>query len=916
MLGGPDTQADTTGALSYLDLLNQLEILPQCYITYAVKCCAYKDPITLSGGPRVHQPDEIQYCSTLLFQELVTFNKSIPIITLGNVALSAFIPNHQGITRELGSVKQLTIHNKIFNLLPNYHPESIVKRPHLFSNFKKVFTQALNGQFRHPVTQDKVKLLGYEESLEYLNRLLSQYKKEEIDYTVFDIESTSLTPFKGKSIMYSFATDTDTVAYSIPLIVNNEFRKDNTLQAFKVTGTDEEKEQRFQEIVQKYTLPYEMTPTQASHIDLLVKEVVETIPIVGHNLKFDLMFKMVESHYDLYKVRIKWDTYISAHQLYGPGEKGSLTLKNQAKTLFQVNDEWDEIVNDKTGYLSKYRFIQDRHYGNIPTGILGEYSALDAFWNKYVYKEHLQKFHPEQLDILQEVTRATIPFAEAEGKGIYIDPQMYLFIKNSFDSVLEECLTGMRNVPQVQDFIKLNSAPLIEKNNSPRKRVKMTDEEILQKAFSPNSHPQVRRIIHQIFGLPILENFKTEGGKTGNPEPQTGADALTAILNQFTQEGSAERTFIHNLLKFKEISTLKSRLDHIPSGVTDDLYKTDFLLATTKTGRLSSPFHSIPSKSSFKYIFGSRWKDRGGLFLAADQSQLEVRIGASIANETTLIDAYKTGVDVHSQTAADIFKVPLEEVTSKQRGIAKAINFGILYGKTAKSLAIDLNVSKDEAQKFIDLWYSTKPSIKQWIPEQIKRVFKEGYVMTPMGRVIYVPEVFTKEPGLRKHAENCSINFPVQSSASDIGIRAGNEIAYKIKSDGMKSLFLASVHDSLEYDVYPGELFYMIRLIKEESEDRVRERYSWIKCPLKMDVSLGSSWGGALELSIKELTPHSLTASTEGLRKDFFLLEKSAKNAYNIKINVISKSPPKPFAIDCVVRDNEMWKADIEMSMK
>lgn len=962
VLSSPPLGQDQTGEIEIPSLmgLNESEV----YITYAVKCCAFKDPITKYDGLRQASAQEIEYCKTFLLQELAIFEPSIPIITFGKVALQSLFPENDGITKEVGKVKQFTVGNKIFNVLPNYHPDLIASKPGYFATFKQVIRKAYKRQFEDDSSQERVKLLDYPAAISYLKNLLALYTEGEIDYVVFDIESTSLLPFKGKSIMYSFATENEVTAYSIPLVINNNFVRVNTLNALKIESqfkkqmddlesqigilleeigkledpegkvnpllqekkeaihekrkvlkeiakqADQELEGKFQEIVKQYTIPFEITPAQAAQIDALVVEILETIPLIGQNLKFDLMFKMIESGVDIYKCRIQGDTQIMGHIVNGPK---NLSLKDQARAIFDVKDDWDERVKL---YLTKFQLIVDKeNYGNMPTGLLGEYAALDAYWTKRLYKNHLEEIPVEQFDILEEVTRATIPFAECEGKGIHLDQNYYQFIQGSFGNAVGEYLNQIRELPTIKELMEKELIEIRAKNASPRKKVKWTEDEMLSMAFNVGSNADIKKIIYEKFKFPIKEDFMTDGGKSGVKQPQTNDIALNYFLS-IAQEGTEAKQFIQSLLKYKEIITLKNRLDNIPSNTYDELYKTKFMLTSTKTGRLSSDFHSIPSKSDFKRIFSSRWMNEGGLFLAADQSQLEVRVGASICNETSMIEAYSTGIDVHTQTAADIFKIPLEEVSGKQRGIAKTINFGILYGKTAYSLHKELKVTKEEAQEFIDKWFATKPAIAKWIPLQIESVRKCGYVLTAMGRIIYIPDINSREFKKRKHAENQAINTPIQSPASDIGVRAGNEIAYGLKRDKKRSLFLASVHDSLEYDVYPGELFYVMKQVKYECETNVRKKYDWIKCPLQMDISLGTSWGGALELDIQELNDGYLKATSKGLKKDFILLHTVAKRAYDIQINVLKVSEPDAFPIDVVVRDDEQWKAEIIISQR
>jgi len=926
------------------------------YYTTLLKCYPHADPVTKDRGYRVPSKEETDHCKNILLKELMAHDESVPIVTLGNTVLESLVEDVKGITTEIGIGKKLKVFNKTFNLIPNYSPIAVLKNPNLMTRFKQTFVKALNFDGDNTDIKDRIKILNPDESVAYLKNLLELVKSGKIDYSIFDIETNNFSPHKGKSIMYSFAHEADSIGVSIPLSVNNEFHKENTLAALNVRppqelakrreeiyakieagghdGADIEEarpeleslnkqiedhlEEQFQRIKDRYTIPFTVSPAQAAKIQQLVLEVLYNAAIVGHNLKFDLGFLLIELLLDIYRVKIKNDTLISGHQL--DGLRSGLKLKERARRQFNVTDDWEHIAE---GYLSKFHAVADRHFGNIPTGLLGEYSALDAYWNLRVHQSDQERIVPGTEHILEEIVRASIPFAEAEQKGTEIDIEMYDFIRNAFGTAIAQYKAEMRELPVVQKLVKVKIEEFKAHNASPRTRKKMSEQEMLDQSFSPTSHNEVRNIIYgkDNFGLPISENFMTDGGKKQIKQPQTTAEALDWLKTQCPADSDAFK-FITSLSKHNEISTLYSRLNGLPNNMIGNSYKPEFFLPGTVTGRLSSGWHSIPSKSDFKRVCTSRWRDIGGLFLAPDASQLELRIIASVAKEETMIDAYAGDIDLHVDTGAMVAtyrlgrKVPIEEVTSEQRGAGKTINFGIAYGKTAYSMAPELGITSEEAEALLSYFFDGRPKLRDWIAQQHRDVLKNGYVLTPMGRIIPVPDAFSRDKKLVHHAKNCGVNYPIQSSASDIIEITNNHLMFGLRDDHYKTLFLSTVHDSLEYDVYPGELFQVMKRLIYLYEVKMPQIYPWITCPLRMDIVLGTSWGGGIEFKVKELDDDHCVLSGSALRKDFLNLQHFGQKAYNIELDILEKKETKNFPIDIVYRDKEKWTCDVKIWKK
>jgi len=227
-------------------------------------------------------------------------------------------------------------------------------------------------------------------------------------------------------------------------------------------------------------------------------------------------------------------------------------------------------------------------------------------------------------------------------------------------------------------------------------------------------------------------------------------------------------------------------------------------------------------------------------------------------------------------------------------------------------------MSVEKARWILDSFFKGNHALSDWIDKQHQFVRNHGYITTPYGRLIAIPEGLSEEPRLIGDALRRSVNFPVQSTASDTVLIASNEIYYGMKKDNLNSIFLGSVHDSEEFDIYPGELPSIIRRVKEENEVKIVERFPWILCPLEMDVSLGASWGGAIEFNVRECSDkHLVLTNGKSLRKDFRMLEYIGSKCYNIKVEVtnVKELTDKDFADDSFVRDSEEWTADVTIEL-
>jgi len=244
------------------------------------------------------------------------------------------------------------------------------------------------------------------------------------------------------------------------------------------------------------------------------------------------------------------------------------------------------------------------------------------------------------------------------------------------------------------------------------------------------------------------------------------------------------------------------------------------------------------------------------------------------------------------------------------------VNFGILYGKTEHGLAVDLNVDRNTAKDYIESFFEGFPKLRKHLDKAEREIKSKGYVTTAMGRRIFVDNWDSTNKGKLNAAIRSGSNATIQSPASDLVLWTVGDIYKTFKAEKFKSLMVASIHDSVEFDCKPGELFKVIKTAKDAAEINLGKAESWIKCPMELGVEMGASWGGALEFDIAELTDSYFKGIGEGLRCDVLDLVETLEKAYKVSYKVLKVSPKTDadFNVAYVVRDTEYWEIELEIS--
>ena len=325
--------------------------------------------------------------------------------------------------------------------------------------------------------------------------------------------------------------------------------------------------------------------------------------------------------------------------------------------------------------------------------------------------------------------------------------------------------------------------------------------------------------------------------KTRSGQYSTSEETLLKLQN--------EHPIIKEILSFRGIKKLLSTyVDALPHLINTETQKihTTFNQSVASTGRLSSTnpnIQNIPIRTEMGMKVRKAFIPRNNKFIlmSADYSQIELRIMASLSRDQEMLAAFNKGLDIHSATAAKVYKVPLDKVDRIMRSNAKSVNFGIIYGISAFGLSQNINVSRKEAQEIITNYFEEFPRIKEYMDLSIKKAREKKYVETIMGRRRYLKDINASNGMIRAMAERNAINAPIQGTAADIIKIAMIQVDKEMTKREMRSKMLLQVHDELIFDMHEAETEELKTLVKEKMENAIR-----LEVPLIVDIGEGDSW--------------------------------------------------------------------------
>ncbi len=514
----------------------------------------------------------------------------------------------------------------------------------------------------------------------------------------------------------------------------------------------------------------------------------EEIEKIGQNLKYDI--KVLAK----YNVEVKgplFDTMI-AHYLINPDMRHSMDVL--AETYLNYTPQSiTELIGKKGKNQGNMR--------DVSLEMQTEYAVEDAditLQLKQHFAPELKEANTEKLFHDIEIPLVRV-LADMELEGINLD----------------------------EKFLQSLSADL-------EKDIKDLEENIYREAgeeFNIGSPKQLGILLFEKLEL-VKKPKKTKTGQYS-----TGEDVLAVLAN--------DHEIVRCVLDYRGLVKLKNTyIDALPTQVekTTGRVHTDYMQTVAATGRLSSNnpnLQNIPIRTErgrqVRKAFVPR--DENYVLLAADYSQIELRIIAALSKEENMIKAFQSGEDIHASTAARVFNVPLEEVTRAQRSNAKTVNFGIIYGVSAFGLSNQTDLSRGESKELIDTYYATYPQLRQYMNDQIDFARENGYVQTVLGRRRYLKDINSQNQVVRGAAERNAVNAPIQGSAADIIKIAMINIHKKLKEGNYKTKMLLQVHDELVFDAHKDELDEMKKMIKTEMENAFK-----LDVPLDVELGVGENW--------------------------------------------------------------------------
>jgi len=348
--------------------------------------------------------------------------------------------------------------------------------------------------------------------------------------------------------------------------------------------------------------------------------------------------------------------------------------------------------------------------------------------------------------------------------------------------------------------------------------------------FNPASPKQVAQI--------LFEHLKLTAKRRGKTGYSTDVDVLEELRRE-TRHPLLGILLEHRAAG-KLLSTYISALPRMVHSVTGRIH-TSFNPTATATGRLSSSepnLQNIPARTpQGREIRRGFIPSEGRMLLAADYSQIELRLLAHASGDAGLVEAFRTGGDIHRATAARVFRCAPEAVTDDMRSRAKTVNFGVVYGISAHGLSIQLGISHGEAQKFIDDYFAAYPGVKAWIEGVIDEARRDGYVASLCGRRRTVADLNSSRPQVRSAAERIAVNTPIQGSAADMIKIAMIALHSRLRRERLRSLMILQVHDELIFDAPEDEVERLSAVVREEMENAMP-----LKVPVKVDIKTGRNW--------------------------------------------------------------------------
>jgi DNA polymerase-1 len=511
---------------------------------------------------------------------------------------------------------------------------------------------------------------------------------------------------------------------------------------------------------------------------------------LGHHLKFDAH---VLANYGIHIAGQRYDSMLESYVLNSVGNRHDMDSAAQ-RYLGRKTIHYEDVCG---------RGAKQITFNQVPVDRAAEYAAEDA-------------------DVTLQLHRALWPQIAALPK--------LAVLYETIEQPLVQVLYRMERTGVLVDaaLLRVQSGELT---------MRMRELETLAHAeaggsFNLDSPKQLQEILFGKLGIPVSR-------KTPTGQPSTAEDVLEELAERFALP--------RLILEYRGVAKLKSTYtDKLPDLIepSSGRIHTSYHQAVAATGRLSSSdpnLQNIPIRTpEGRRIRQAFIAAPGFSLVAADYSQIELRIMAHLSGDAGLLRAFDEDRDVHQATAAEVFSVALPEVTADQRRSAKAINFGLIYGMSAFGLARQLGIGRSEAQRYVELYFERYPGVKRYMDETRRQAHETGFVETVLGRRLYLPEIQSRNQALRQYAERSAINAPMQGTAADIIKRAMIDIDAWLQSGSVRARMIMQVHDELVLEVPDAD----VAQVTDGLRDRMA-RAAELRVPLRVDIGVGKNWDEA-----------------------------------------------------------------------
>jgi len=579
------------------------------------------------------------------------------------------------------------------------------------------------------------------------------------------------------SELFAFDTETTSLDYMTAQLVGLSFSVEAGEAAYVPVAHD-----------------YEDAPEQLSR-ELVLEKLRPLLedpdrPKLGQNIKYD---KNVLANYDINLTGIAHDSMLQSYVLDSTASRhdmDSLALKYLQRTT----THYEDVAGKGSKQIP---------FNQVSIGDAAPYAAEDAditlqlhqnFWPELQKNKKLQHIYQTlEIPLLSVLSKV-------ERNGVVVDADMLAQQSHELESRLGEL------EQQAHDLAK--------------------------QTFNIGSPKQIQKILYEDMQLPIL-------AKTPKGQPSTAE----SVLEELAQDYDLPRL----ILDYRRLSKLKSTYtDKLPGQINPETGRvhTSYHQAVAATGRLSSSdpnLQNIPIRTEEgRRIRQAFIAPENSVLLAADYSQIELRIMAHLSQDKGLLEAFSQNEDVHRKTAAEVFAITVDEVSNDQRRAAKAINFGLIYGMSPFGLAKQLGITRREAKEYVDLYFEHYPDVKNYMEITREQAREQGYVETVFGRRLYLPEINARNVARRQYAERTAINAPMQGTAADIIKRAMIDIQACLNKDYPDVKLIMQVHDELVFEIPEDK----VETLKSEIRN-IMSHAADLSVPLLVDIGIGNNWDTA-----------------------------------------------------------------------